>query len=88
MQAVSLPLDDRKEIWTLLDRIGPQARIDFLKECCLATPPIIGENRICVTSHTGYTTEAYYDLMQLEIHGLDLNRAVLRLVEIARKQRS
>lgn len=66
MKAVALQLDDRREIWKLLDRLTPASRVDFLKWCCRRVIAQGSPLGVQVTTHSGTTNETYYDLCCLE----------------------
>lgn len=86
MKAVELELDDRREIWTILKRMTPGQRIDFVRWCCRQVNGPDRVSQVFVTSHTGTTDEAYRDLMHLEIaFHLDLKEALKYLEGVARR---
>lgn len=85
LYAPSLDRADQKEVYLLLDRLSPSERIRFLRWACSTTS---GDLVARVTSHSGSTWEAYQDLLLLEYqYGLDLPRAIDRLVDLVRKVR-
>ncbi len=85
MRVASLTLDDRRELWRMLDRLLPGQRIAFLRWCCQQTSGP-GNIQAGVTDHTGLTGEAYRDLMALEvIYGLDLEAAGCRLARFLKR---
>jgi hypothetical protein len=85
MRAATLDWADRREVYGLLDRLPPARRVAFLRWACTqAVGP--GGHAVRVTSHSGTAWEAYQDLLLLEFqHGLDLGRAVERLVALVRR---
>ena len=85
LRARTLALDDRREIWLALKRLGGRERIAFLQWCCnRATGRKITGVR--VSSHTGTVDEAYRDLLALEFQfGLDLNVAADELIRRVRR---
>lgn len=85
MRAQTLELDDRRELWRLLDRLKAVDRIRFVEWCC---KQVRGKGKLGVTHHSGKTGEAYADLIHLEVvFGLDLNAAACRLERFVRKGR-
>lgn len=86
MKAVELELDDRREVWKILQRFSPPQRVDFLRWCCRQVNGPDKVSKVYVTSHTGTVDEAYRDLMHLEIaFHLDLRKALNHLEKIARR---
>lgn len=78
-----LELDDRREIWRLLEKLNQFQRIRFVQRCCGG---VKGKGAVGVTSHSGTVGEAYRDLMMLAVvFGADLHAVALDLVKVVRK---
>lgn len=83
MLADNLTLDDRREIWRLLEKLTPAGRVRFLTWGCRQ---LKGKGDVRVTSHTGKVGEAYHDLIALAVvYGLDLHAAACELERRVRR---
>lgn len=82
---MTLAKDDRRELWTMLKRLGPRGRIEFTQWCCGAATgkKMVG---VRVLKHGGTTEETYRAILELEVvFGLDLQVAAEELVRRARR---
>ncbi len=85
LRAHALTLDDRRELWKMLDRLQPHQRVAFLRWCCGQTKGP-GEIAAGVTTHSGLTGEAYADLLMLEVvYHLDLEMAGCKLARMLKR---
>jgi len=77
-------LDDRRELWRMLDRLTPSQRIAWLKWCCLQANH--GQSvGVFVEQSTGRTSEVFADAMTIMNQGrLTLNRAGEKLHQMVR----
>jgi len=94
-------LDDRKEIWCLLDRLGPQRLVGFLTWCCSQATLPKGKQRPRVSQSTRDLADrarwdtGAYERLRLETwtdiwmlannYSFDLDNALVKLVEIVRR---
>jgi hypothetical protein len=79
LQAATLELDDRREIWRMLARLDERQRIRFLWWCCRQV-------NAYVISSTGTVMEVYYDIMDLNIaFKLNLSRVAEQLVQVCKR---
>jgi hypothetical protein len=79
--------DDRRELYLLLARLPPAARLDFLRWCCGRVTTAPGETPPEVLRSTrGETQEVWRDLLFLTVqYDLDLGAAGLELVRRVRR---
>lgn len=82
-------LDDRREIFHLLERLPPWQRVAWLKWCCrhpsVAAGPV--KPQVSAARTTGDSREIFFDLWALAAqYNLDVNAAVLRLVDMVRRR--
>ena len=87
-------VDDRRELWSLLHRLSPRARVSFLAWCCTKVRRADGNgpvasSRMCETVEGAYrcdrfdlrlTNECFMDCLMLTAQwGLDLATAAVEL---------
>lgn len=85
-QFLNLELDDRRELWVLLDRLEPRKRILWLEWCCrqVSRPGMVVE----VISSDGTVEDVFADAMTiLNQNGLSLEVAGGKLVQMVRGER-
>jgi hypothetical protein len=95
-------LDDRREIHTLMGKLSPQSRIEFVAQCCRDAPLQVSRKNPHIAAKTlelaktarwdssadeRLTTELYFDLWSLANgFDFDLDIALARLVQMVRKR--
>ncbi len=86
MKGLTLALDDRREIWTMLKRLTPRERIAITQKWCgqATGKKIVG---VQVLKHGGTVEETYRAMLELEVtFGLDIGQAALELVRWVRRK--
>lgn len=91
--------DDRREIWHLLHRLSPRARVSYLAWCCSRSRPVMGRLPVassrmaptvdlahrCDRADLRLTNEIYSDMLSLAAnYALDL---VVAACELERRVR-
>lgn len=91
--------DDRREIWHLLHRLPPPARVRFLAWCCSVVPGVRGNRPLpqpmpemvrdamrCDRGDQRLTNSVYWDICVLSAQwGLDLRSAAGQLERLVRR---
>lgn len=86
MRAQDWQLDDRREVWQLLQRLPQRRRVAFIRHACTMAraPDDVAEVR--VTREPRNVHEAYMDLCYLQVcFRLDLEKALAELVRWVRR---
>lgn len=86
LRAQDMELMDRRELWRMLERLGPHGWVPFLTWCCkqVSGRPMTGEVR--VTRPPVNVHEAYMDVLQCQVvYGLDLEKALEELTRRVRR---
>jgi hypothetical protein len=96
-------LDDRREIYHLLHRLSPRARVSFLAWCCTRVPASVKMRPVasprmapavelayrCAAADERLTAEVYGDLLAMAVvYDLDLAAAALELERRVRRPAS
>lgn len=80
----SLPArDENREIWRMLQRLGPQRRIEWLRWCCrrVSSQGV----RVDVLESSGEVAEIWNEWASLKVgHGLSVEESGVRLMQMVR----
>lgn len=102
MKLILDTLDDRREVWGMLSKLPPDARLSWLKWCCdrasgkgrkptpdpLRTPRMVEDARRCDRGDDRLTSEVYLDFWALTFdYSLDPLPCVLELERRVRSRR-